>query len=154
MLWRYTAPNPLQDVVAALLEFSNNFIANQLMLSMGAKVYGPPGTMEKGLRALQTYYTSVLGIKTGRIAEASGLSRDNRISADAMLHILDHFQSYYQLMRQEGRQWYKTGTLRGIHTRAGYLNCSNGECYRFVVMINTPGKRTDRIMRMIEQALR
>ena len=154
LLWRYASPYQLPEVVAALLEFSNNFIANQLMLAMGAGAYGPPADVEKGMRALQSYYASVLGIKTGHLVEASGISRENRISAQVMLQILQHFQPYHQLMRQEGRQWYKTGTLKGVNTRAGYLSCSNGGLYRFVVMINTPGKRTDRIMRIIEQTLK
>ena len=154
LLWRYTAPNSLQDVVAALLEFSNNFIANQLMLAMGAAHFGPPGTMEKGLQALRSYYTTVLGAQTGHIAEASGLSRDNRISANTMLHILHHFQPYHGLMRREGRQWYKTGTLNGVSTRAGYLSSADGGHYRFVVMINTPGKRSDRVLRLLERALK
>jgi len=154
LLWRYTAPNSLQDVVAALLEFSNNFIANQLMLAIGAARFGPPGTMEKGLQAVRSYYTTVLGAQTGHIAEASGLSRDNRISANTMLHILHHFQPYHGLMRREGRQWYKTGTLSGVSTRAGYLNSADGGHYRFVVMINTPGKRSDRVMRLLERTLK
>lgn len=154
LVWRYEAPSQLTEVVADLLEFSNNFIANQMMLAMGASLYGPPATVEKGLRALNHYYTAVLGIKTGHIEEASGISRGNRISAEVMLQILEQFQPYHRLMRQKGRQWYKTGHLKGVRTRAGFLDGAKGDGpYRFVVMINTPGRGTDRIMRILESAL-
>ncbi len=154
LLWRYEAPSPMTDVVADLLEFSNNFIANQLMLAMGAKAYGPPATVDKGLRALRSYYADVLGIETGRIEEASGISRGNRISAGVMLQMLSQFEPYRGLMRREGRQWYKTGHLKGVRTRAGYIDRAEGGHYRFVVMINTAGRGTDRIMRIIEEILK
>ncbi len=154
LLLHYEAPARLREVVADLLEFSNNFIANQLMLAMGATAYGPPATVDKGLRALRSYYADVLGIKTGRIEEASGISRGNRISAEVMLQMLSKFEPYRRLMRREGRQWYKTGHLKGVRTRAGYIDRSEGGHYRFVVMINTPGRGTDRIMRIIEETLK
>ncbi|MEZ4577081.1 MAG: hypothetical protein R2875_03460 [Desulfobacterales bacterium] len=35
---------------------------------------------------------------------------------------------------------YKTGTLNGISTRAGFLVSESGGLYPFVVYVNTPGK--------------
>jgi serine-type D-Ala-D-Ala carboxypeptidase/endopeptidase (penicillin-binding protein 4) len=154
LVWRYTAEDPLTKLIADLLEFSNNFIANQLLLAVGARVNGPPGTIEKGVEALRSYYASKLGITAGHLVEASGLSRQNRVSARTMLLVLERFQPHHALMRRDGRQWYKTGTLHGISTRAGYLAAENGGMYRFVVMINTPGKTTDNVMRLLERDLR
>jgi serine-type D-Ala-D-Ala carboxypeptidase/endopeptidase (penicillin-binding protein 4) len=153
LLWRHLSEHHLTRIISDLLYFSNNFIANQLLLAMGAQVHGPPATMEKGMAVLQHYYAETLGITTGTLVEASGLSRQNRISARSMLHVLDQFQPHYTLMRHEGRQWYKTGTLQGVSTRAGYLPAEAGGMYRFVVMINTPGKTTDRVMRLLERQL-
>lgn len=154
LLWRYLSDKELTQVVADLLEFSNNFIANQLLLSIGAKVHGPPATVEKGVAVLRDYYHNTLGLSGGRIEEASGLSRSNRLTAKDMLHILGAFEPYHQLMRRQGRQWYKTGHLKGVRTRAGYLESSGGQPYRFVVMINTPGKTTDKIMQVLERRLK
>lgn len=154
LLWRHPSEHPLTKIIADLLEFSNNFIANQLLLTMGAQVHGPPATMEKGVAVLQHYYTHHLGITSGTLVEASGLSRRNRVSARTMLHVLDRFQPHHHLMRQEGRQWYKTGTLQGISTRVGYLKAKEGGLYRFAVLCNTPGRTTDRIMQILERNLR
>ncbi|RKZ28041.1 hypothetical protein DRQ26_01915, partial [bacterium] len=63
--------------------------------------------------------------------------------------ILQEFEPYHNLMRQNGREFYKTGTLKGIKTRAGYIENRKGELFRFVVLINTSGKSTNKIMSSI-----
>jgi D-alanyl-D-alanine carboxypeptidase/D-alanyl-D-alanine-endopeptidase (penicillin-binding protein 4) len=70
-----------------------------------------------------------------------------------MMRVLNHFDSHRDLLRQEGRDYYKTGTLYGINTRAGYIASRFGGFYRYVVMINTPGKSTRPVMRKLLQAL-
>ncbi|MBW1779015.1 MAG: D-alanyl-D-alanine carboxypeptidase, partial [Deltaproteobacteria bacterium] len=52
----------LTDIVSQLLEHSNNFIANQLLISVGAAVLGPPGTLDKGVRAARNHAAHVLNI--------------------------------------------------------------------------------------------
>lgn len=154
-VWRYLSETELLEVVAKLLEFSNNFIANQLLLSMGAHAYGPPAAVEKGLQVLDAYYRNILKIQGGTIVEASGISRQNRVSAQDMMTVLERFAPYCNLMRRSDRQYYKTGHLKGIRSRVGYLSSDGGgDLYRFVVMVNTPGKSTHRIMRTIERHLK
>lgn len=153
LVWPYRSRHELRKVAADLLEYSNNFMANQILLVMGAEVLGPPATVDKGLQALNDYYHGELKIESGRIVEASGISRQNRITARAMLKILQRYEPYHALMRREGRQFYKTGHLNGVRTRAGFLTSAHGEPYRFVVMINTPGKSTDGMMNAIEKHL-
>lgn len=153
-VWRYLSESGLREVVAKLLEFSNNFIANQLLLSMGAHEYGPPATVEKGVRVLNAYYRNRLNIQGGTIVEASGISRQNRVSARNMMTVLERFAPYAKLMRHSDRQYYKTGHLKGVRSRVGYLSSDRGDPYRFVVMVNTPGKSTHGIMRTIERHLK
>lgn len=153
LIWSYSSRHELRRVAADLLEYSNNFMANQILLVMGAEVLGPPATVDKGLQTLENYYRGDLKIESGLIVEASGISRKNRITARAMLKILQRYEPYHGLMRREGRQFYKTGHLRGIRTRAGFLTSAHGGLYRFVVMINTPGKSTDGMMNAIEKHL-
>jgi D-alanyl-D-alanine carboxypeptidase/D-alanyl-D-alanine-endopeptidase (penicillin-binding protein 4) len=154
LIWVYRSESDLGEMVSRLLEFSNNFMANQILLILGAKTNGPPATMKKGLATLKDYYHNTLGIPSGKIVEASGISRHNCITARAMLKIVERFSPYYTLMRQSGRQYYKTGHLKGIRTRAGYIATHNGQLYRFVVMLNTPGKSTHRIMQVLEKELK
>jgi D-alanyl-D-alanine carboxypeptidase/D-alanyl-D-alanine-endopeptidase (penicillin-binding protein 4) len=154
LLWRYRSQVTLKEIIAALLAYSNNFIANQLLLTMGAKQAGPPATVDKGLSVLRDFYRNQLSIASGSIVEASGISRENRITAQAFMMILERFEPYHALMRKQGRQFYKTGTLSGIRTRAGYLIGPNGELYPFVVMLNTRGKTTAPVMRALEEILK
>jgi serine-type D-Ala-D-Ala carboxypeptidase/endopeptidase (penicillin-binding protein 4) len=124
------------------------------VLIMGAETKGPPASMDKGLAVLRAYYRDTLGLRTGRIVEGSGISRQNRISAQAMMTILKRFSPYHKLMRKQNRQYYKTGHLKGVRSRAGYIASRDGRLYRFVVIINTPGKSPHHIMRVLEKELR
>jgi len=70
-----------------------------------------------------------------------------------MHKILKKFISYRSLMRHSDRELYKTGSLKGIHTRVGYIQSRGEGLYSFVVMINTPGKTTASIMARLLAAL-
>ncbi len=137
-----------------LLEHSNNFTTNQLLIATGAKIIGSPGTLAKGVAIASDYAKEMLDIENMTIVEGSGISRDNRVSAVQMDQVLQEFLPYHYLMRREGREFYKTGTLYGISTRAGYIKRTDGEFYRYVIMFNTPGKSTDslilRLLRILD----
>jgi D-alanyl-D-alanine carboxypeptidase/D-alanyl-D-alanine-endopeptidase (penicillin-binding protein 4) len=135
------------------LEHSNNFIANQLTVVIGAATAEPPGTLAKGVAATRAYAADVLGLDDLRLVEGSGISRQNRISAREMDQVLTAFEPFRSLLRREGREYYKTGTLNGIRTRAGYIASAAGGCYRFALLVNTPGRSTDRIMRGLHERL-
>ena len=92
------------------------------------------------------YLRNVLGIRDVSVDEGSGISRQNRISATDMMTALEAFQPHRELMRHDGHEYYKTGHLNGVRTRVGYVESRNGGFYRFAVLVNTPGKSTNRIM--------
>jgi serine-type D-Ala-D-Ala carboxypeptidase/endopeptidase (penicillin-binding protein 4) len=149
LLVRFASPYVLTDVISRLMEFSNNFIANQLFIAAGIQAFGLPGTIDKGIRAAQEFLRQEMQIETLQLAEGSGISRENRLSAVQMDRLLVRFYPYRQMMRRQGNELYKTGTLNGIRTRAGYIETGNQGSYRFVVLINTPGKTADPVMEII-----
>jgi len=153
LIYRYVSRFTLPQIIAKLLEHSNNFTTNQLLISCGIKKFGPPGNLQKGVAALKNFAADDLQINDLAIVEGSGISRENRVSANQMLRVLAKFKSHRTLMRRQGREYYKTGTLYGINTRAGYVASRNGGFYRYVVMINTPGKSTRSIMRRLLETL-
>jgi D-alanyl-D-alanine carboxypeptidase/D-alanyl-D-alanine-endopeptidase (penicillin-binding protein 4) len=153
LIYRYVSPFTLTQIIAKLLEHSNNFTTNQLLISAGVKAYGPPGNLEKGVAAAVEYASRELQTQNMTIVEGSGISRQNRVSALQMIGILQAFEPNFLLLRQKGRDFYKTGTLHGIHTRAGYIASKNGGRYRYVVMVNTGGKSTQPIMHQLLQLL-
>jgi len=153
LIFRYTSRFSLAQVISKMLEHSNNFTTNQLFISAGIKAFGPPGNLEKGVEAAVAYASGELEIDDMTIVEGSGISRQNRVSAEQMLRILEAFEPNFLLLRQQGRDFYKTGTLHGISTRAGYIASQNGGRYRYVVMVNTQGKSTRPIMRQLLKIL-
>lgn len=153
LIHRYVSVFSLDQVLSKLLEFSNNFVANQLFVAAGAAAFGPPGNLEKGIRAAENYIRESLKGADIQIEEGSGISRGNRISARDMLLVLEKFEPHHQLMTHRNGQYYKTGSLSDVKSRAGYIERADGKLNRFVVLINTPKKTTDRIVSRIRQAL-
>jgi serine-type D-Ala-D-Ala carboxypeptidase/endopeptidase (penicillin-binding protein 4) len=149
LILKYESRFTVEQVSRELLEFSNNFIANQLLIAMGAEKYGFPGNLQNGVDAVKSYAQTQLGIDQIAIAEGSGISRNNRICAKSMLKILEAFRPHYQLMRKEKNVFYKTGTLHGVSNLAGYIQNANGQLYPFVIFINRTGKSAMPLMEML-----
>lgn len=153
LLLRYASPYRLTEIIEKLMTYSNNFIANQLLLAVGAKVYNSPATLAKGQKALARFAHLELGLKGFKIVEGSGISRQNRLSAEQVMVILEGYAVRKELLRKQKRQYFKTGTLKGVQTRAGFLDLGAQGTYRFVIMINTPGKPIAPLITRLKQAL-
>lgn len=153
LVLRHRSVFPLTEVVRRMLEYSNNFIANQLLLALGANVYGPPATLAKGVAALRAYVARSWPQAALTVVEGSGLSRRNRVDARFFDAILQAFEPYHELLRREGRVYFKTGTLHGVSTRAGYIVDAQGGLNRFVVLLNTPSKRTEPLVAAMSSLL-
>jgi serine-type D-Ala-D-Ala carboxypeptidase/endopeptidase (penicillin-binding protein 4) len=145
----YRSPFALTALVKKMMAFSNNFIANQLVLAAGAKKYGAPGTLEKSVRLLKSYCREKLALKDMTLVEGSGISRQNRITALALLRVVSEFEPYHALLRHEDGEYFKTGTLNGVSSRVGYIQRPNGGLYRFVIIVNTPGRSAAGIRRAL-----
>jgi D-alanyl-D-alanine carboxypeptidase/D-alanyl-D-alanine-endopeptidase (penicillin-binding protein 4) len=138
---------PLSIIVRDLNKISNNFIAEQILKTMGAEIKGAPGTAEKGLSVIEEYLNEI-GIQKGAytIADGSGLSRFNRLTPSQIVKVLEsmyddfRFQSEYisslsvmgidgslkERMNGSGSQEMvrgKTGTLDDVSAISGYAAC-------------------------------
>lgn len=150
-IYRHLSEFTVEDIITRLLEHSNNFTTNQLLIAAGVAAFGPPGNLDKGVQAARQYARRQLALDSLQIVEGSGISRANRITARDLCRILDGFAPHCSLMRQEGTVFYKTGTLHGISTRAGYIQTGDGELIRFAILVNTPGKSSDRVLRALQK---
>jgi len=153
LILAHRSPFTLVQVIEKMLEFSNNYVANQLLIAAGARAYGPPGTLDKGVRLLKDYLEQQMGMQGAVFEEGSGISRKNRLTARVMLLILDRFTPYRHLLQQDGPVWFKTGTLHGIRTRAGYIEGGGDDVYRFVVLLNSNRHSAARIVSIIQKGL-
>lgn len=136
LIHTYLSRFTLEQAIEKMMEFSNNFMANQILVALGAYVYGPPGTLAKGVKVVSTYASEELSLKDIEFVEGSGISRKNRVSALDMLVILRAFRPYRHLLRSSGQVFYKTGTLRGVQTRVGYIETARKEPFYFVIFLN------------------
>lgn len=80
---------PLAEVVTLLNKYSNNFVAEQLTKSLGARSSAGPATWEAGVAALRQHLKRHGVFSPGTvIADGSGLSARNRISPAALVALL------------------------------------------------------------------
>ena len=77
---------PLDEILAYMNRTSNNFFAEVLGKLLGAKTYGPPGTIAKGARSISAW-ADAHGA-SARAHDGSGLSYSNRISPRDLVRLL------------------------------------------------------------------
>ncbi|MDP2003013.1 MAG: D-alanyl-D-alanine carboxypeptidase [Desulfurivibrionaceae bacterium] len=150
LFYEHTSSKTLDEVLTGLLKYSNNFIANQLFLAMGAKQYGWPATWDKGLRAMTELYRNELGLSEKDIVvrEGSGLSRQNRVTPRAMLAILEAFKPHAGLLPFENNCLRKSGTMTGVYGYGGYFAGERG-LDSFVLMLNQPKNTRDQVLELL-----
>lgn len=155
---------PLREIIVEVNKDSNNVMARQILLSVGAKQLGAPSTPQKGAQAIGQWLASRgLAFPELRLENGSGLSRIERITPRHMGEMLvDAYNSPYRndLMTSmavlgvdgtlknrmknsslAGRGRFKTGTLRDVRALAGYLQASDGKTYVISILHNDPRAR-------------
>jgi D-alanyl-D-alanine carboxypeptidase/D-alanyl-D-alanine-endopeptidase (penicillin-binding protein 4) len=149
----------LSEVVRDMNKFSNNVMARQLYLTLGAEGAGEPGTEGKSERVIREWLAGKgLSVPELVLENGSGLSRAERISARNLgLLLLTSFKSPVMpeflaslpLTAVDGtmkkRLWdagvagqahIKTGSLTGVRAIAGYVLDARGRRLVVVSIVN------------------
>lgn len=150
LIYTWQSPYTLRESVRKLLYYSNNFMTNQLLIAAGAKAYGGPGDLEKGLRAARDFAKNHLKLTHFDIAEGSGISRKNQVTPATMMKILRAFYPYRSLLKTDGCEAFKTGTLNGVSTRTGFITRPHGDDIAFVIMMNSQGKSAEAVVKILK----
>lgn len=152
LLYQHRSTHSLHSILAGLLKYSNNYIANQIFLIIGARQKGFPASLSKSRAVLNFYIKNKLPPQNGelKIEEASGLSRNNRITASYMLKVLDLFKTDHSLIAKKYGAFLKSGTLTGVYNYAGYLETTNG-LRPFVILLNQPGNNQLKIVKLLQK---
>ncbi len=136
LLFTHYNSKTLEQVVASMLEYSNNFIANQIFLNLGAEKFGAPANLEKSQQAIKKYIEENFNWSDYIVVEGAGLSRKNRLSAQQLIDILQKFRFYRHLLPTQTPDIFaKSGTLKNVSTYAGYINRKD-YWSPFAIMIN------------------
>jgi serine-type D-Ala-D-Ala carboxypeptidase/endopeptidase (penicillin-binding protein 4) len=149
----------LSEIVRDINKFSNNVMARQLFLTLGAVGAGAPATAEKSNRVIRQWL-AIKGLSFPELVleNGSGLSRIERISAGNLGRLLvNAFASPVMpelmaslplaavdgTMRKRlaraavaGQAHIKTGSLAGVRSIAGYVLDSEGRRVAVVFIVN------------------
>jgi len=144
----------LTGILRELLLASNNYIANQVFLEMGAHRLGGPVSLEKSLKVANEKLAAHDLAGAIHLEEGSGISRGNRFTARGLAKVLNLFAPHADLLKSGKRALYKTGTLDGVRTLAGYADTKRHGQVRFVISLKTNnGALRFRLLRAIESGL-
>jgi serine-type D-Ala-D-Ala carboxypeptidase/endopeptidase (penicillin-binding protein 4) len=145
---------PLSEVLHELLVGSNNYIANQVFLEIGAHRLGGPVSLAKSLHVANEMLAAHDLAGGIHLEEGSGISRGNRFTARGLAKVLNLFAPHADLLKSGKDAAYKTGTLNGVRTLAGYANTSKHGQVRFVISLTSNnGAMRFRLLRAIESGL-
>jgi len=167
LLWRElggTLTGAVRDGVAPagvrdINKYSNNVMARQLYLTLGAITLGAPASYEKSARSIKQWLASrSLAIPELTLENGSGLSRIERISAKNLGQLLlaaqrsavmPEFAASLPLVAVDGtmkkrlsgadvagQAHIKTGSLTGVRAIAGYVLDAKGHTMVVVCIVN------------------
>lgn len=149
----------LAETVRDTNKFSNNVMARQLFLTLGAAAEGAPATTEKSVRAIRRWLEEKgLAFPELVLENGAGLSRIERLSARSLGRLLltahrgplmPELVASLPLAAADGtmkkrvkndpvagRAHMKTGSLEGVRAIAGYLLDARGRRMVVVFMVN------------------
>jgi D-alanyl-D-alanine carboxypeptidase/D-alanyl-D-alanine-endopeptidase (penicillin-binding protein 4) len=145
---------PLSKILVQLLIGSNNYIANQVFLEIGAHRLGGPVSLEKSLKVANEMLAAHGLADSIHIEEGSGISRGNRFTARGLAKVLQLFAPHADLLHGHDGGTNKTGTMSGVRTLAGYAETKNHGEVRFVISLKgNTGRLRFRLLRTIESGL-
>ncbi len=159
-LYQYESP-PLSQILKELNTYSNNFMAEQIIKTIAAEITGQPGSHGEGLTLVRRFL-SELGVATQDVslADGSGLSRENRMSAQTITQVINlilprfelapDFVASLRIMGTEGspksrrfadeplgaRIRGKTGSLDQVSNLAGLVAGENGQVFAYTLLLN------------------
>lgn len=161
---------PLREILPNVLKPSQNQIAEVFLRTIGLEKTGV-GTADSGRRVIERQFTDWKIPADGYVVrDGSGLSRNDLISPEAVVGILDvmrrspNFTLFYESLpiagvdgtirtrmrgtAAEGNVHAKTGTLSMVRSLSGYVRTADGRLLEFSVLCNNwlaPQAAVDRV---------
>ena len=144
LIYQHKNSKRLQSVLNATLLYSNNFIANQVFLKLAELNNGLPLSFALSESYVSDLLQQKFAWQAATVVDGSGLSRDNRLSANQIDEVLQELYPHQKLLKKydlnlgaakKAHAYAKTGTFSDVSNYAGFLHVANQE-YRFVFMFN------------------
>lgn len=166
----------LAELVGGVLEPSQNWMAEQMVNTLGAEL-GGHGSFANGLDVVQRFVGDVAGVDPSdvRSRDGSGLSAYNLVTPRALVAVLRHMLArpdglaYRDAMAEpgeedstleerlaglEGRVFAKTGTISNVNSLSGYLVREDGRLVVFSILTNAGGVGAEPVRAAIDDVVR
>ncbi|HET9440959.1 MAG TPA: D-alanyl-D-alanine carboxypeptidase/D-alanyl-D-alanine-endopeptidase [Longimicrobiales bacterium] len=163
---------PLKEIAAAILKPSQNWIAEQLLRTLGARL-GGEGSWRKGIEVERRYLIDVVRIDSlaFSLRDGSGLSAQNLLSPHATVQLLDHARrapwgnDYRAALPAPGERKgtlsnrlsgletqlvAKTGTIANVNSLSGYLRTADNRDLIFAIYTNASGRPSSQVRNAID----
>lgn len=154
---------PIEAILADMNKFSNNYVAEMLTKNIslnGDESGAVRGNLKRGMSKINDYLARVKIDKNQYyLTNPSGLTRDNKMSARAMTHLLEIIRKDFKIfpeflvslpisgvdgtlkkrMKNEpAERWVraKTGYLTNVVSLAGYAGRADGQVFQFTFIFN------------------
>lgn len=149
------------ELISKMMKESDNLIADILFKTMGAVYFNQPGNYRNGAEAVRLVLTdNGISLNSNAIADGSGLSRHNLVSAHTLFNVLNYAIAHndqLQLLGDlpisgvdgtlkyrkglltpllKGKIRAKTGSLKGLSNLVGVVKTEQNHAIPFVLMIN------------------
>jgi serine-type D-Ala-D-Ala carboxypeptidase/endopeptidase (penicillin-binding protein 4) len=152
---------PLTEVVRDINKYSNNVMAQQVFLTLSQQQSGV-GSFEGSRGVMQRWWQERVGGDAPTLDNGSGLSRESRISAQALARLLQmawaspHMSELMSSLPVTGTDGtlkrskaqsvahLKTGSLRNVAGVAGYVDAANGKRMVLVAILEHPNANAAR----------
>lgn len=167
---------PLAHIVADMMKWSNNYVADMLVKNLSAEAGDRPATTAKGIQRVRTYIEKTAGLKPGsyEFLNGAGFTRENRMSAEQLGQVLTAMRrdfrifpeflsslpisgidgtlrSRFQGLDSIGWVRAKSGLLNGVIGLAGYAGDEHGKILTFVFLFNGAAGREEAARRLFDR---
>lgn len=150
---------PIEWMVSDMNKFSNNYVAEMLTKLLATKTL-QPATLSEGITKIRQHLLEIgVDAKEMEFYNPSGLTRDNKLSANAVWVVLNHLRNDFRVQPEfltslpiagvdgtmkkrlkdtPGERWVraKTGFLTNVVSLAGYAGRADGHVVTFSLIYN------------------
>ncbi len=166
----------LSQIVADMMKWSNNYVADMLVKNLSAEAGDRPATTSKGMQRVRSHIEKVAGLKPGsyEFINGAGFTRENLLSPQQLGAILTSVRRDFRIFPEflsslpiagvdgtlrsrfkglDSVGWVraKSGLLNGAIGLAGYAGDDQGRIFTFVFLFNGSAGREDSARQLFDR---
>lgn len=169
LIYTHRNSRDLSSVVAGMLKYSTNFIANNLALMLASDGADKPAGFDDFRQMAERFALERFHWQDIVLEEGAGLSLANRLSAAQLVQLTNAYESRHELLPSYKESLFgdsvfaKTGTLQSVSTLAGVIrnksiNDEAVENYTFAILLQddsiVDSSPRDRVLQLLIESIK